>query len=328
MGPPQNSLWHVICEGRPASTLQASVQVYVGDTVEISAAVHSMLEFGRASVSGPSNHAGGGGIKLPLAQRLSVLGHAIVIIAARGLPQDAIDIHATHARVDALRHAFNAGATVQNDHAMENFVVADRPVHSARLASLVIKDLERLAMDLRTVSDFCDHHWAYPLPVGVFGLIPVPKWPSLSAYVNLGGLLNIDVQQPGLTPTTTTDARDGECRQWARNGECHFGDTCCNTHVTRPHTRGTGAKHREKTNGGSAVGGVTDSSAATAAAPAKRAKVKGKDGAGGGGGGGRGSGCSNGSDSDRGSGSGSGSGGGGASDAGGSTRSAAAKAGE
>ena len=92
-----------------------------------------------------------------MAQCLSVLGHAIVRITARGLPQDAVDIHSARARVDTLRYAFNAGATIKNDHVMEDFAVADRPVHCARLASLVTRGLERLTMDLRTVSDFCGH---------------------------------------------------------------------------------------------------------------------------------------------------------------------------
>ena len=60
--------------------------------------------------------------------------------------------------------------------------------------------------------------------MGVFSLIPVPKGPrpsayvnlkdSLpSAYVNLKDFLNADVlQQPRLAPTMTTDVREGECR--------------------------------------------------------------------------------------------------------------------
>ena len=101
--------------------------------------------------------------------------------------------------------------------------------------------------------------------MGVFSLIPVSKGPRLSAYVNLGGLLSTDVeQQLRLAPITTTDVRDGECRQWARNCKSRFG------------------------------GGVANSSATSTEAPAKRAKGNGKAraGWGGGDGGGGGSGAS------------------------------------
>ena len=89
---------------------------------------------------------GRGGIKLPLAQYLSILGHTIVTIAARGLPQDSAGTHAARARVDALRYAYNAGGMILHDHVVEHFAV-DRPAHRARLAILVIKDLERFTMD-------------------------------------------------------------------------------------------------------------------------------------------------------------------------------------
>lgn len=44
----------------------------------------------------------GGGVTVPLAQRLSTLGYVTVTIAARGLPQDAANTHTARARVDAL----------------------------------------------------------------------------------------------------------------------------------------------------------------------------------------------------------------------------------
>ena len=57
--------------------------------------------------------------------------------------------------VEALGRAFSVGATILNDHVMEHFMVADRPVNRARLAALVTKDLETFTLDLRGVSDSC-----------------------------------------------------------------------------------------------------------------------------------------------------------------------------
>ena len=96
---------------------------------------------------------------------MSILGHAIVTIAAREFPQDAAELQAARARVEALRQAFNAGSKILHDHVMEHFAIADSPVNRTRLASLVKKDLERCTLDLRAVYDFCGHRWAYPLPV-------------------------------------------------------------------------------------------------------------------------------------------------------------------
>ena len=78
---------------------KAAVQGYVG---EISARVHTMLE----SMDGIDFLAfvprGGADITLPLAQHLSILGHTIVTIAIRGLPQEAAHLHVARARVDVL----------------------------------------------------------------------------------------------------------------------------------------------------------------------------------------------------------------------------------
>lgn len=75
----------------------------------------------------------GGGVKPPLGQHLNILGHAIVTIAARGLPQDAAVTHAVRAHVDPLPRAFNPGATTLHDHIMDYFAVADRPVNHPTL---------------------------------------------------------------------------------------------------------------------------------------------------------------------------------------------------
>ena len=57
---------------------------------------------------------------IPLAQHLSILGHAIVTIAMHGLPQDAADLHVARVGVDALRGAFGDGAWMLYDHVMEH----------------------------------------------------------------------------------------------------------------------------------------------------------------------------------------------------------------
>ena len=87
-GNPTTRLWQIFCGGRPPSMQKAAVQGYVGEKVDISARVHAMLE----SMGGIDFLAfvprGGAGITLPLAQHLSILGHAIVTITIRGLPQE------------------------------------------------------------------------------------------------------------------------------------------------------------------------------------------------------------------------------------------------
>ena len=86
-------LWQVICGGRAASMQKSAVHRYVGDTVGISARVHTMLE----GIDGidflafvPRSRSG---ITFPLAQHLSILRHAIEAIATRGLPQEAALCH-------------------------------------------------------------------------------------------------------------------------------------------------------------------------------------------------------------------------------------------
>ena len=80
-------------------------------------------------------------------------------IAIRGLPQEAADLHAARAPVDALRGAFDDGARMLHEHVMEHFAIANLRGIRARLADL-IKDIERFTLDLRKVSDLYGHSWA------------------------------------------------------------------------------------------------------------------------------------------------------------------------
>ena len=134
---PTTRLWQIICGGRPLSMQKAAVQGYVGEKADISARVHTMLE----SMDGIDFLAfvpcGGAGITLPLAQHLSILGHAIVTIAIHGLPQEAADLHVARVRVDALRGAFDDGARMRHDHVMDHFSISNLRGNRARLADLV-----------------------------------------------------------------------------------------------------------------------------------------------------------------------------------------------
>ena len=153
---------------------KAAVQGYVGEKVDISARVHTMLQNRDGIEVLAFVPRGGAGITLPLAQHLSILGHAIVTIANHGLPQEAADLHVVRARVDALRGAFDDGARMLHEHVMEHFAIANLRRNRARLANLVNKDIERFTLDLRKVSDVCGYGWAYPPAVGAFPAIPRP----------------------------------------------------------------------------------------------------------------------------------------------------------
>ena len=122
------------------SLQKAAVQGYVGEKVDISARVHTMLE----NMDGIDFLAfvprGGSGITLSLAQHLSILGHAILTIATRGLPQQPTDLHVARASVDTLRGAFDDGARVLHEHVMEHFAIANLRGNRARLADLIKKD--------------------------------------------------------------------------------------------------------------------------------------------------------------------------------------------
>ena len=71
---------------------KAAVQGYVGEKVDISPRVHTMLE----NMNGIDFLAfvprGGSGMTFPLAQHLSTLGHALVTIVIHGLPQEAAEL--------------------------------------------------------------------------------------------------------------------------------------------------------------------------------------------------------------------------------------------
>ena len=150
------------------------MQGYVGEKVDISARVHTMLE----SMDGIDILAfvprGGAGITLPLAQHLSILGHAVVTIAIRGLPQEPEDLHVARAHVDALRGAFDDGARMLHEHLLEHFAIANLRGNRVGLADLIKKDIERFDLDLRKVSDLCGHSWAYLPAVGAFPAIQGP----------------------------------------------------------------------------------------------------------------------------------------------------------
>ena len=166
---------------------------------------------------------GGSGITLPQAQHLSILGHAIVTIAIRGLAQEASDLHVARARVDALRGAFDDGARILDKHVIEHFAIGNLRGNRARLAALIKKDTERFTLDLRKVSDLCGNTWAYPPAEGAFPAIPGPFWPRLRAYIASGGLINADVHHTTVAPTIAAGAWEGECRQWVKNGKRRFG---------------------------------------------------------------------------------------------------------
>ena len=112
---------------------KAAAQRYVGEKVDILARVHTMLE----SMDGIDFLAfvprGGASITLPLAQHLSIFGHAIVTIGIRGLPQEAADLHVARARVDALPGAFDDGARMLHEH-VEHFAIAKLRRNRASLA--------------------------------------------------------------------------------------------------------------------------------------------------------------------------------------------------
>ena len=72
---------------------KAAVQRYVGEKVDISARVRTLLENMDGIDFLSFVPRGASGITLPLAQHLRILGHAIVTIAIHGLPQEAAHLH-------------------------------------------------------------------------------------------------------------------------------------------------------------------------------------------------------------------------------------------
>ena len=81
-------------------------------------------------------------------------------IASRMRPQDASELPVAHAGVDSLRQAFCEGTTLFNQHVIEHYRIADRPVNRDRLTTLVTKDVRTFMQDLRPVSDVCGNSWA------------------------------------------------------------------------------------------------------------------------------------------------------------------------
>ena len=243
---PATRLWQVVCGGRPASMQRAAVQGYVGDTVDISARVHTMLEILDGIDFLAFVPRGGAGVHLPLSQHLCVLGHAFITAATRGFPQDAADLHVAHARVEALRVAFEFGAEMLNSLVIEHYAIANSWGNRARLAESVRKDMLKFTMNLRAVSDICGHSCVYPPAVSAFPAIAEPHWPRLDAYMKSGGLINADVLQSAVAvapgPAIAAGIADGECRQWSRNGRWRFGDTYIFKHVGPAQAGENGAK--------------------------------------------------------------------------------------
>ena len=162
---------------------KAAVQGYVGEKDDILPRVHTMLDNMDVIDFLPFVPRGGPGMTLPLAQHLSILGHALMTIAIHGLPQEAAELHVVRVRVDALRGAFDDGARMLHDHVMEHFSIANLRTNRARLADLVRKDIEKFTLDLRRVPDVCGHAWAYPPAVRALPAIPGPSWPRLCGYI-------------------------------------------------------------------------------------------------------------------------------------------------
>ena len=161
-----------------------------------------------------------------------------------------------------------------HDHVMEHFSIANLHTNRARLADLVEKDTEKFILDLRRVSDVCDHAWAYPPAVGAFPAIRGPSWPRLRTYISSGGLINAGVHQPTVAPTAAAGDREGECRQWAKNGLCRFGAACVFMHVGPARAAGSGTKRRGATGGGPTDGSTDASVAAAGVVPAKRLRTR------------------------------------------------------
>ena len=124
-GNPATHLWQSICGGRPPSMQKAAMQGYVGEKVDISPRVHTMLEHMDGIDVPAFVPRGGSGMTLPLSQHLSILGHALVTIATHGLPQEAAELHVARVRVHALHGAFDDGARMLHDHVMEHFSIAN-----------------------------------------------------------------------------------------------------------------------------------------------------------------------------------------------------------
>lgn len=128
---------------------KAAVQGYhVGDTVDVSARVHTMLEGMGAIDVLALVPCGGAGANLPLSRHPSILRRAIVTIATRGLPQDAADPHVARVCMETPRAAFSHGAKLLNDNDMENYAIANSQGDRVRLADLVKTDVVKFAPDL------------------------------------------------------------------------------------------------------------------------------------------------------------------------------------
>lgn len=73
--------------------------------------------------------------------------------------------------MEALRAAFSHRAKLFNDHVMEHYAIENSRGDRARLTDLVKTNVVTFTLDLRAVSDFCGHPWAYPPALSAFPAI-------------------------------------------------------------------------------------------------------------------------------------------------------------
>ena len=191
----------------------------MGDTVNISVDVQRILETMLDIHFLAFTPRGGAGIALKLTQHLSVVGHAIVTIAARGLPQGVVQLPFSRARVDGPPSVHRRGhhpkltrGPALRDHR--------QPGETSQARAPGNKDLRAVPASASTdgISPAYECLAAHPGAALALPLLPhVHRWstPTSSAP-----------HPSTLAYAASTRAGKGEYLQWSRNGRCRSGDEC------------------------------------------------------------------------------------------------------
>lgn len=272
--------WWVIMGCFPPPTERQVLQGYMYDAIEVTNEVANMLITCRDFRPTAFNPRGAVSGSLPMATNLKLMAEAVVTIAGRGVADDRAAAEATMERVDRVVCAFVEAINMVERHTRENFLAMQSDHNRGIIEYFLVKDMQEY---VRSVSVLAEHIYrANPYPPATVVLPPslLTTFPHIRTYIQAGRLINSTVQGQTSPPRSSTrtksgatsgawgGGRKGTCRQFARDGNCRFGNRCVFTHKAPAGKR----KPSGGGGGGHSSGGQPDQATTPPSSPKKTKK--------------------------------------------------------
>eukprot|EP00904_Undaria_pinnatifida_P007808 jgi/Undpi1/4157/HiC_scaffold_16.g07524.m1 len=126
----------------------------------------------------------------------------VVMIVVRGA-----ESNASLARCTRLREGLQRGVEIVRQHTRERPRLVKITGNRERMISLVNEDLKEWSCDVFHAATSAGAQWDSPPDIGSLPPVPVPAWKQINAFVQAGGLLNLQATADFVSPGTTLPSK-------------------------------------------------------------------------------------------------------------------------